>query len=1438
VKRLFVIFGLLAMMLGLRFLQADTSGGPDPLTLAAIGFVILAAFAIAELLARVGLPKVTGYIISGLVLGPAVSNVLSTEVVIEMSMFKTLAVGLIALTAGLELELQAMRRIAKTLLATVGSKIFIAAPLVGATLIAAELSFHPLGTDGVGVAVGLGLVFGALSLGTSPAIALAIISETGAKGRLSEIVLGAAVLKDLVVVVALAVAIAVARSTIGGGGIDSHAILHVGKEIGLSVLAGAALGAILIAYLRWIKAEMLLFVAAMVLVGSELAAAWHLEQLLVFIVAGFVVRNFSDHEHDLLHPLEMVSLPVFVVFFTSAGAEIDIGATIRVLPLALLLFAVRAGGFWVSAWLGNRAGEESPEVSANAWYAYLPQAGVTLGLVGIAADQLGAIAGPIRTLGMAVVTLNLFAGPIALRTALGRAGELPDEGEGDSKSEKSGKSGKSGKSDQGEAEDSASPPAEIVLDPLDPRLTALVKAAARELARTLESHVRPLVTPWVTLRRRAFANLDASSSTAIVVMAESPPRSDATSFADSLAVSFEACANHLRRVDSRDMIAIEDRWLAPAPGESGATKVRRVVRKFAVTMGSKRAARRDLPLRLITREAFEPRVATAMLEVFRASCRTDARLAELLRRRLGGSVAAEDLPDALTAVLDDFETTIKSILASTMTSGSRRMHQLLARIDSPAMPTNQLDFSEAAAGIERELAALLEEAADWPAVLDPCWQTVAVTARVRSLDTRLAEGRKLGDFIDRARDAIDEELGHFERRLEELRASIDAEAPGRVLDEDTLGTLLTRSRGLMPKPASKRLRTVEHKLRRDSASRQIRQALRQAFSRETGPKLLAASELVAHAEIPASVRPREVDIRELVDGEVAGRLLPHTELVTQSAVKRVNETQQATQGMVGDVGRLLALYRDHQEEDPAAKLANLDAGLERVSTRLKDLRAGDTAALEEFARAIEAEFDDLDARLSDALDEATGASDAAHWVSRRTDLARRQVGRSLLEARERAAKLIERLRERGGTLFQALARDYKLRAGLTLPSASAISRMLAQQAELPLPREYRMLFDEQPVRDPRFFVVNREPLRRVTRAERNWVQARASARANTQGTRPRPVGNAVLVVGGPGSGKTSLLNVAGLKLSTRELLWPITEASGDRCGLLAALALELRCPPEEHEILKRLNERQRVIVIDDLERFLPLGGAALDELERLLRLVARTQRNSFWLIAVGRSLQRLIEPISPLRVGLAEVIELGSEGGAGQGPPGAPGSGLDGDPSDDRGESEIATLLLSRHRISHFELVYPSSMLRRVLASIPYIERRPKERPFFAALEEVTDGNLRAAMFEWCRRATVRDEQLMLERTVRGRSLPFARQLPPVALALLAQIATFGPAARADLAQAMNTAPEKLERWLHFLTTAGLLIIDEHDRHACPNHVRDVLVPELIELAVLPSKAA
>ncbi|MEY4546318.1 MAG: hypothetical protein RL685_2513 [Pseudomonadota bacterium] len=423
-KKVLVVAALLGVMLVAGSLKRV--GVSSAATLAGIGFVLLAAYAVAELGKSLSLPQVTGYIVAGVVLGPSVGGIISGEVVGEMRMFNTLALGLIATSAGLELDLRQLQRLGKTLLLTTLVKVLLGVSLVAGTLFLVESSLGLLGMPARTDIAILALIMGVLSIGTSPSITLAVLSETRAKGRLSDLVLGAAVFKDLVVVVGLAVAVAVARAVLDpGGSLDAAVLGHVTLELAGSIAAGSIVGAIFILYVRFIRAEMLLFVAAMILVVAELCRAFHLELLLVFIAAGFVVRNLSKFEHDLMLPLQRVALPVFVVFFANAGASIDLATTWRILPLALAVGGVRAGVYFVASRFAGKWAGESRVIQKHAWLAYLPQAGVTLGLVGLASLQVPELATPITNTGMAVVALNLLLGPVTLRRALALAGELP-----------------------------------------------------------------------------------------------------------------------------------------------------------------------------------------------------------------------------------------------------------------------------------------------------------------------------------------------------------------------------------------------------------------------------------------------------------------------------------------------------------------------------------------------------------------------------------------------------------------------------------------------------------------------------------------------------------------------------------------------------------------------------------------------------------------------------------------------------------------------------------------------------------------------------------------------------------------------------------------------------------------------------------------------------
>lgn len=423
-RRILIVGLLFLLMSALPFLQAGGEGAFNPKSLAALGFVLLAAFTGGELAARLRLPKITGYILAGFLCGPFILDLLSVGVVQDLKLVNSLAIGLIALTAGAELRLSGLRVAARSIGLIVAIKAALILLFVIGTIFALRPMLPFLNDASAPLVAAIGLIFGVLAIETSPAATIAVINETGSRGRLSDITLGVAVSKDVLMVAILALGISLAQLfSTPGARFDPALLLTVGKELLLSAALGAATGAAIWAYLKFVHAEMWLFVISIVFVTTAVADRFHLEAVLVFIVAGFVVQNFTPFGDEFIHPVEAVSLPVYVVFFSIAGAGLDLGALSRVWLIPVILVAVRLAAIYAGSQLAALIAGEAPEIRRNAWLGFVSQAGVVLGLVIIVEKSLPGLGADMQPIVLGMVGLNLIIGPVLLKFALGRAGE-------------------------------------------------------------------------------------------------------------------------------------------------------------------------------------------------------------------------------------------------------------------------------------------------------------------------------------------------------------------------------------------------------------------------------------------------------------------------------------------------------------------------------------------------------------------------------------------------------------------------------------------------------------------------------------------------------------------------------------------------------------------------------------------------------------------------------------------------------------------------------------------------------------------------------------------------------------------------------------------------------------------------------------------------------
>ena len=96
-------------MAGCRSFSLSDPAGNGSQTLLAFGFLVLSAYAAGELAAGSGLPKVVGYILSGILFGPSALGTVSDAAVSELAPVSSLAIALIAFLAGAELRWEEVR---------------------------------------------------------------------------------------------------------------------------------------------------------------------------------------------------------------------------------------------------------------------------------------------------------------------------------------------------------------------------------------------------------------------------------------------------------------------------------------------------------------------------------------------------------------------------------------------------------------------------------------------------------------------------------------------------------------------------------------------------------------------------------------------------------------------------------------------------------------------------------------------------------------------------------------------------------------------------------------------------------------------------------------------------------------------------------------------------------------------------------------------------------------------------------------------------------------------------------------------------------------------------------------------------------------------------------------------------------------------------------
>lgn len=390
----------------------------------AMAYIILFALIAKFLFSKIGLPGILGMIVTGIALGPSGFDLIEPEIRHLLKEFKTVALIVILIRAGLGISKKTLHRIGAPAI----RMSFIPAILEGTTLTFASYFLLDLPIYEAGM---LGFIIAAVS----PAVVVPTMLELkeggfGKKKEVPTLVLAGASLDDV-----FAITIFGVFATLAGGASASWSSLIIGVPLG--IFAGAALGVLLGLFLCWyykkfhirdtVKMIIFMLVAIIFYGWTEnpiLKEKLPIAALLGIMAIGFVLLERNNKVANRM-ATKFNRLWVFseILLFVYIGSEVRfeaISPTMIGIGLLILLIGLtaRSGAVWLSLMGTDLNGKEK----LFAVIAYWPKATVqaAMGAVPLTMISEGKLPYTTEAQGQLILTMAVLA--IVVTAPLGAIG--------------------------------------------------------------------------------------------------------------------------------------------------------------------------------------------------------------------------------------------------------------------------------------------------------------------------------------------------------------------------------------------------------------------------------------------------------------------------------------------------------------------------------------------------------------------------------------------------------------------------------------------------------------------------------------------------------------------------------------------------------------------------------------------------------------------------------------------------------------------------------------------------------------------------------------------------------------------------------------------------------------------------------------------------------
>ena len=386
-----------------------------PLTAANIilvGAILLCGLVVGQIFVRVlSLPRITGFVAAGLVLGPGVLGVLDQTMLGELSIFVDISLGLILFELGRRLDFRWLIH-DRWLLAS-----SVAESLLAFLFVYGTLRFFSVAPVYAATAA-------AIAMATSPAALIMIVYDQRAKGPLTERLLALTALNNVFAFLLIALLVGFMHLEYRADWLRAalHPLYLIAGSVGVGFLAFLAARTLA----RWLgKREDSQFVMLLGLIVATVGCAisFKLSVLLALLAFGVFAKNL-DRDHDLMAVEfgpggQFFLVMLFVI--TGAGLRPSELAVTGAVGAAFVL--ARLAGKLVGLGLFAPLSGISQKKALLLAIGMVPMSAIAVVMVQGATALYPQFGATLSSIVLSAVVILELVGPLATQWALRRAGE-------------------------------------------------------------------------------------------------------------------------------------------------------------------------------------------------------------------------------------------------------------------------------------------------------------------------------------------------------------------------------------------------------------------------------------------------------------------------------------------------------------------------------------------------------------------------------------------------------------------------------------------------------------------------------------------------------------------------------------------------------------------------------------------------------------------------------------------------------------------------------------------------------------------------------------------------------------------------------------------------------------------------------------------------------